>query len=128
MKKFIIIIALGLSLSACASINKTYDILTGATVSPQAVIVAANTFDAIEITATRYLRLPKCISGGTPVCRDPVITAKIVPAIRSGRIARNSLEQFLVDNPGKLGPSGLYNALISSISTLQAIYNQYGVN
>ena len=127
MKKLLLVLTLSLSLSACANFSKAYDIVTGATVSPQAVIVAANSFDAIEITATKYLRLKKCVNGGPVICRDPAISKQIIPAIRSGRIARDKLEQFLIDNPGQLGPSGLYNVLTASIDTLQKIYDQYNV-
>lgn len=126
MKKLVPALLLALALAGCASLTKTWDAVTGATVSPAAVIVAANAFDALEVTATNYLRLKKC-NGTNPVCRDPAVTKIIVPAVRSGRVARNNLEQFLKDNPGKLGPSGLYNALTSSINTLQGVIATYNV-
>ena len=125
----IIILALALSLAGCATnpFVKLYNAATGATVDPTTVIVAANAFDALEATATNYLGLPKCTPTNGPVCRNPTATAKIIPAVRSGRVARNNLENFMTANPGALGPSGLYNALIASVNTLQTIFTTYNV-
>lgn len=52
----------------------------------------------------------------------------IIPAIRSGRAARNNLEQFMVNNPGKLGNQGLYDALQTSIATLKQAFSIYGIS
>ena len=127
MNKIIIALALAFGIAGCASIQNAYDTLNGTTVSPTAVYVAANAFDAVEATATNYLRLKKCSTTSGPVCRDPSATAKIIPAVRSGRVARTNLEQFMKDNPGALGPVGLYNALTTATSTLQSIVAQYHV-
>jgi len=131
MKKLLVsIVALSL-LTGCATelqkIKSAYDVVTSSSVSPTMVYVAANTFDALEATATNYLRLPKC--GGTAiVCRNQNAVAAIIPAVRSGRVARNNLEQFLKDHPGQLGPQGLYDALTQSITTLQTIYTKYNIS
>lgn len=126
MKKLLLPIVLALSLGACANFQNTWNTLTSAQVTYQTVAVAANTFDALEATATAYLRLPKC-GGVSKVCRDPAATKKIIPAVRAGRVARNNLEQFFVDHPGQLGPQGLYDALQTSISTLQSVISQYNI-
>ena len=55
MKKLLFVIPLALSLGACASLQKTWDMVTGATVSPTQILVAANAFDAGEASATQYL-------------------------------------------------------------------------
>lgn len=127
MKRLFAIALLGLSLAGCASLTKTWDTITGATVSPAAVIVAGNAFDAIEATATNYLvfcKANRAVAG----CGTYVQARRaIIPAVRSGRVARNNLEQFLHDNPGQLGPSGLYNALVTSINTLQQIATTYNI-
>jgi|SRR6185437_14275319 len=128
MKKILLVCTIALSLGACAQLQNAWNLVTTSQVSPTAVIVAANAFDAVEATATNYLRLPKCTATNGPVCRNPKATAAIIPAIRSGRVARNNLEQFMKDNPGQLGPQGLYNALTTATSTLQAIFAQYGVS
>lgn len=124
MKKVFLALSFAVALSGCAQLKADYDAITGATVSPTAVIVAGNSFDAAEATATNYLRLPKC---GTFPCRSAQATKAIIPAIRSGRLARNNLEAFLVANPGALGPAGLYSALRTATDTLQQIFAQYNI-
>jgi hypothetical protein len=124
-------LALGLALGGCSTpfgqkISGVYSAITGATVDAKSVIVASNIFDGLERTATNYLTLKKC-NGSTPVCRDPGATKAIIPAIRSGRVARNNLQQFMKDHPGQLGPSGLYDALQASIGTLQSTFTQYNI-
>jgi len=126
MKRLIPLI-LVLALGGCAQLTNAYDTLTGVTVSPTAVYVAANAFDAVEVTATNYLKLPKCTGANGPVCRNPTATAQIIPAVRAGRVARTNLESFMAQNPGALGPTGLYNALTSATATLQAIVSQYNI-
>jgi hypothetical protein len=124
MRAFVVVAFL--FLAGCANVQNAYNTATGATVSPQVVLVAANAFNALEATATNYLLLPKCPQQA-PICRDPSATKKIIPAVRSGRVARNNLIQFLKDHPSQLGPTGLYDALQASISTLQGVFNQYNV-
>src|SRR6185312_146307 len=126
MKKLIPII-LALSLGGCAGLTNAYNTLSGTSVSPTAVYVAANAFDAVEVTATNYLKLKKCSATSGPVCRSVTATKQIIPAVRSGRVARTNLENFMAQNPGALGPVGLYNALTSATSTLQAIVSQYNI-
>src|SRR5665647_934483 len=109
MKKILISLTVVLSLAGCAKLTADYNAITGATVSPTAVIVAANAFDAVEATATNYLTLKKCSATTGPVCRNVAATKVIIPAVRSGRTARNNLEAFMQANPGVLGPTGLYN-------------------
>lgn len=119
-----------LSLAGCTTFNNLENAaaaLTSASVNPTLVIVAGNSFDALEATATQYLRLPRCTGANGPVCRSPQATAQIIPAIRAGRVARNNLEQFMQDNPGSLGPQGLYDALTAATSTLQSIIAQYNI-
>lgn len=128
MKNLFIAFAFAMTLGACAELQNAYNVVTGAQVSPAVVSVAVNTFDALEATATNYLRLARCNGANGPICRDPSATKAIVPAIRAGRVARNNLEQFMKDNPGALGPSGLYNALQTASATLQGIYAQYNIN
>lgn len=127
MNRLVAIGLLALSLGACSTLQKDYAIITGATVSTAAVTVAGNSFDALEATATNYLKLKRCNGTNGPICRDPGATAALIPAVRGARIARNNLEAFLVANPGQLGPTGLYNALTASLNTLEAIFSQYNV-
>jgi hypothetical protein len=123
------LIAIGLlfGLVGCTQLQNDINAITGASVNPTAVIVAANAFDAAEATATNYLRLKKCTATSGPVCRNSTATAAIIPAIRSGRAARNNLEAFLKNNPGVLGPTGLYNALTTATTTLEQIFSTYNI-
>ncbi len=127
MKRILLAVTLAIGLAGCATLQRDYAIITGATVSPAAVIVAGNSFDAIEATATNYLAFCKA-NRSQSVCSSYVPARKaILPAVRSGRVARNNLENFLTQNPGVLGPSGLYNALVTAINTLQAVSAQYNI-
>lgn len=125
--KRLIPLLLAFGLAGCATLTQDYAIITGATVSPAAVIVAGNAFDAIEATATNYLvfcKANRAVAG----CGSYVAARKaILPAVRSGRVARNNLENFLTANPGALGPSGLYNALVTAINTLQGVAQTYNI-
>lgn len=130
MKK-ILIIALALTLSGCATFERFKQVAETVgelRITPQAVIIASNTFDAVEVTATNYLRLKRCNKAFvTPVCRNPTATALIILAIRSGRVARNNLQQFLKDHPNELAPATAYEKLTSITDTLKGIYAQYHV-
>jgi len=127
MKKVFLALTLALAISGCAQLTNGYNALTGAVVSPTAVIIAANAFDGVEATATNYLRLAKCTATTTVICRSSAATKVIIPAVRSGRTARNNLEAFMVANPGALGPTGLYNALVTATATLQQTFAQFGI-
>lgn len=130
MKKFLII-ALALGLGGCQGtrfgdfIASVESAATG-TVSPASIYLARNAFDAVEVSATNYLNLKKC-PVQAPFCRDPGATAKLVPAIRAGRVARNNASQFLIDHPNQLGAQGLYDALLSSTETIKQILAQYKI-
>ena len=127
MKRIVYVLLLVGGLAGCTQFTNTWNTLTGTTVSPTAVYVAANAFDAVEATATNYLKLQKCTASSGPVCRNAAATAQIIPAVRAGRVARTNLENFMAQNPGALGPVGLYNALTAATTTLQAIVSQYKV-
>lgn len=127
-KKVFAVFAITVLLSGCAGgVRGTWDLLASSQVSPTLVIVAGNSFDALEVTATNYLRLPRCNSFNGPVCRSPQVTVKLIPAVRAGRVARNNLERFLREHPGQLADQGLYDALTATTQTLQDIIVQYNI-
>ena len=125
MRKLFIALTLALSLGACANLQNAYNTVTGASVSPDTVYVARNAFDALEVTSTNYIRYCT-VHRNASGCYDQAIK-QLIPAVRSGRVARNNLTQFQKDNPGALGPSGLYNALVTATNTLQQIQSQYNI-
>lgn len=104
--------------------SNVYDVVTTAKVSPAAVEVAASAFDGVEATATNYLRLPRC---GKQPCRDPKATAPLRKAMIDGRAARNTLERFLIDHPGQLGPGGAYDALTAATAALKQVFADFNV-
>jgi hypothetical protein len=130
MRKLLLSLSLVLGLGACANLQNEWAkiaVLSSAQVTVTTVVVAGNTFDALEATATAYLRLPKCTASNGPICRDTNATKAIVSAVRSGRVARNNLKQFFIDHPGQLGPQGLYDALQTAIGTLQSVIATYNI-
>jgi hypothetical protein len=127
MKRMFVLLLLAPLLGACAGFQNVYSTLTGASVPVAAVLVAGNSFDAIEKTAKNYIVF--CSANRVnPACANFVtIRGKLAPAVRSGRAARNNLEAFMTANPGALGPAGLYNALQASVQTLQDVMTQYHI-
>ena len=116
MKKFLLLAFLALPLSACASLQADWAIVTGATVSPTQIIVAANAFDAGEASATQYLLFCRQASPAPSYCALPTRQA-VVSAVRAGRVARNQLEPYVVS--GTAGPSAIYNTLVATVTSLQ---------
>ena len=125
MRKIAIAAMLALSLGGCAQLDRTWGTITGATVSPTAVFVARNTFDALEATATNYIVYCK-VHPRQQGCSKTAI-AQLIPAVRSGRVARNNLVQFQKDHPGQLGSTGLYDSFVAATNTLQQISVQYNI-
>ena len=125
MRKLVLVamLALGAALGGCAQLQKVesaFQAATGKVVSPTAVLIAINAFDAIEATATHYVALPRC-GGATQVCRDPVVTAKIITAVKAGRADRNTLKAALRLNPGaNLSLVDVYDDLGNSTAALTA--------
>lgn len=127
MKKVLVICA-ALALAGCSAVSgveNAVSVATAAKVSPQTVLVAANSFDALEVTATTYLQLPKCPTA--VVCRQASAVKAIIPAVRSGRAARDQLEALLKANGGNAIPVANYNTLTAANSVLQTIYAQYNI-
>lgn len=100
---------------------------TTASVDPEAIIIAANTFDGLQATAKNYLRLRRCSATSGPVCRQPSVTPAIVKAIRAGRDARNRAVAFVKTHPGQLGPQGVYDALQGAVAQLQSLFTTYNI-
>jgi hypothetical protein len=136
-RKVLAAAVLAVSLAGCAgglsglsniaqTVSSTVSGVSEVEVNRKAVYTLASTFDALQVTATNYMALCRDYPKNA-TCNRALIQKQIIPAIRSGRIARNSLMRFARDNPGKLGTTGAYNALTASVATLQGIYAQYGI-
>jgi hypothetical protein len=109
----------GLALSGCNTISNLYTIASGSA-SPSQVYVAANAFDAVEGTATQYLRLPLCPQS-QPVCRTKTTSQVVYNNVKTARAARNALEAYMTANPGAPVPVSNYNILVTALQTLNAL-------
>jgi hypothetical protein len=111
-------LVLGLALGGCASelqkLKTVYSVVTDTTVSPSTIIVAANSFDALEATATQYLSYCKANLSTSACSADSRRT--VIKAVRAGRAARNQLETYVTNNTA--APSAIYNTLVAAINTL----------
>ncbi len=119
MKK-LLALSLALSLGGCASemakLQTIFSVVTQASVSPQAIIVTANAFDALEAGATQYLTWCKtnlttsaCSAGNRRI---------VIKAGRSGRAARNQLEPYITN--GTAGPKAIYDTLSAAVDQLKS--------
>lgn len=126
MRKILFAAAAALALGACSNLQTLYGEVTSTSISPQAALAAANAFDAVETTATAYLSLPAC-GGAAIACRNATAVANIVPAVRSGRAARNAIEGLLQTSNGGPIPVANYNTLEAAIQTLQSTYAQFSI-
>jgi hypothetical protein len=123
---------LAIPVAGCANgfgqkVSNVFTAATTATVDPQAIIIAANTFDGLQATAKNYLRLPRCSAASGPVCRNPAVTPSIITAVHSGRDARKKALAFLKAHPGQLGPQGVYDALQGAVGELQSLFAAYNI-
>lgn len=118
MKKVVLacLISAGLALSGCANLKTAWSMITSATVSPTQIIVAGNSFDAAEASATQYLLACRAKAISATAC-TLTIRKQVVAAVRAGRAARTSLEPYVTS--GTAGPAAIYNTMITAINTLQ---------
>lgn len=134
----VVLLTFSLGLGGCATFNaavqkteQVIGIVTGATVDPAAIIVLANAFDALQVSAKNYTdpRINKrCDGTNGPICRDPVVTIELNKAVLIGRKARNDAKAFLRSHPGQLGPQGVYDALRAAVETIQGVFDKYHIN
>lgn len=120
--KRLLICLLFMSLGGCATLKLS----TGSSVTPNAVYVAANAYDAAVVSATNYDRLPLCTANTSLVCRTTAATKSVDAAIRAGRTYRNQLIAYVNANPGEVVPVSNYNALVGAISTIQTYVSTNG--
>ena len=125
MKKILLAIPLLFTLGACASLQTAWSVVTGASVSPTQIIIAANAFDAGEASATQYLLYCKATVPAPAYCALST-RQSVVKAVRAGRVARNQLEPYVVS--GAAGPAAIYNTLIATVQTQQSQVPSTGVS
>lgn len=135
MKTFRHIVAaaiLALTLAGCAGLQQKIEqlqqvstITATVTVNPAIVRTANDTFRGLESSATVYIETCNANPLQTG-CSDAAIRA-MLPAIRSGRTARDQLNAFYRAHPNGLGSQGAYDALKSAIATISNTLTQYGI-
>ncbi len=116
--------ALALTFAGCAQVQNGFDVIstvTSAEVSPKQAYVAINTFDGMKVTATQYLRLPRC-DGQRYDCRNPEATRVLIIAVDEGTVARNELKR----SARRGGTSG-YAALSIAMNAMQQTFTQYKI-
>lgn len=131
MRRFIIIAALALGLGGCAelqTLSELSSVAQTAALSPKAVFIGANAFDAIEITATNYLdQCPRATPTGLCYGADKVRPV-IIPAIRSGIIVRRKLVAAArAAGGGPIAAGADWSTLRAVTATIKDILAQYGV-
>lgn len=119
MKKILLAGVAALSLAGCATLE------SGSLTTTQ-IYVAANAFDAAEVTATQYLGLPLCGTGPT-VCRTQAASAAVVAATRGGYKARQALVAACAASATSTACISDYSALTAAVSGLQTTFTAYGV-
>lgn len=118
-------LTLAFSVVGCAAqmekLSRAYDVVTSATASPKAILVGIQSFDAVKISATGWLRLRRCNGTNGPVCRDPALVNTVDSAIQTGTSVRNDLKAWLRAHPGstQLGPQALYDQLVAATASIE---------
>lgn len=120
-------LAASLTLGGCASLNSISGILSGATVTPQAVVIASNAVDAVEDTATAYLQLPRCRPNVTPICRVSAATQPIKRAVMAMRAARDDLKVWMRVHPNSAPPASLYEKVTAAVNLVNDVIAQYRI-
>ena len=105
MRKLLILSVAAISLAACAGGNSP-------ALDTTQVYVAAQAFDAAEVTATNYLHLPLCAAPVTTLCRTAALTRASASAQRRSQSGSGVPEAStrvpvaieLPDTSGQRGP------------------------
>lgn len=127
MKKIFLIIALGLSLTACqtpSSFLNDIQAVGGFSVTQSQIDAARATYDATFLTpAARYRSLPTCKSGQTFLknqCKDNSIVLQLQASDKTVESAFNQM-QALVNSGNNSGLVAAYQTLQTAISTAQGL-------
>jgi hypothetical protein len=111
--------------AATQDLTNVANVINNTNVTPQAVVIAANSVDALQDTATAYLRLPRCVAGGTRICRVSAATGPIKRTVLAMRSARRDLEAYLRTHPGSAPPPDLYTKVAAAVTALSNVIDQY---
>lgn len=115
---------IALALCSCSTIKNleaTVTTITGTTASQKQVAVAVQAFDAVEVTATNYLKLPTCATGVSTVsgtCKKSAVVATLITDVKAGRAARDSLWTASKSATSGVGAVALYTAVMSAVAVI----------
>jgi len=113
------LIALALPLASCSTIKT----ITGITVNQKSVAVAVQAFDAVQISATNYLKLPTCTAGQSTIkdaCKDAKVVPVLVKDVKAGRAARDSLWTASKGTADGIGIRAAYDAVIAATTAIKS--------
>ena len=122
MKKTLALIG-ALALTGCAELTA----LTNAQLTTNEVYIAANAFDAAELTATQYLKLPPCAGSPTPVCRNPAAVTALANIGRPAYKARATLVASCEVTTNTVACVSAYQTVTQAVTTFQSIFTQYSI-
>lgn len=116
-----LVVVAGISLAGCAALQQklqaaqaVYAMVADATVTPQKVLIVANSFDALQGTGTQYLNY--CVGHLSAAICSADNRRAVIKYTRAGRAARNQLETYMDQSTD--APSAPYNTLASAVNSL----------
>lgn len=111
-------LALAIPLGACSTLKT----IAGFTVPQKTIAIAVQAFDAIEVSATHYLRLPDCAAGQSTLanaCRQPTAVSVLIKDVRAGRAARDSLWTASKSAPDGIGVKAACDAVVAATAAIK---------
>lgn len=122
MKNFAVF-AVVVGLGGCGAVQDVEYAVT-AKIPQNQIATAVQGFDALEVSATQYIRLPTCVAGVSIAtgCKASGSIAKIISDVRAGRTARNALwASSKASSDGSVPATSLvyttFTSYVSSINT-----------
>jgi hypothetical protein len=90
--KNLAVLAVVAGLGGCAAVQDVEFAVT-AKIPQNQIATAVQGFDALEVSATQYIKLPTCAAGVSIAtgCKAPGSASKVVSDVRAGIAARNAL-------------------------------------
>lgn len=118
MRKFFIAGLFAAGLAACANTNSL-------SLTTTQVYVAAQAFDAAEVTATNYLSLPACVAHDAALCPAAGV---LVSATRGGYKARRALVATCAASITAAACISDYAAVTAAVNGLQSAFVTYSIS
>lgn len=117
-RKLLIAGACALALTSCSTVKE----LAGIEVNQQTIGVAVLAFDAAEVSAGKYTKLPDCTTGqttGAAACKNPIIASLVKADVLKARAARDSLWAASKASPSGVGVTAAYQAFVAATGAIK---------